>query len=325
MDGLIGKGKLNMSIGDVKDIKITWKNPITGDKKTKTITSNNSSDIVFYKNEACTQKLNITSLGTSTFYIKNLKSEYLLEKIEVTETLEVPGYTIMHVSVSESTTSAGQQRITTVTEEVIPPSSVEFTCEIPVKYKYGAIKTTKKGLYNANNEIHNKNNSLTVQYKIYCQELQGWIKGTVTENKDIVANKNNATEYTTGTTVKRLLSNFHYKLVEVAITGSTSKYYLDPINIVKFETSKPSDITEQLTKINEKQGFCEINNILTVANSTNTIKIYDERTSGDITIVKNDDKYSKVKLAGTKVRIYFVGDYYDAKGWLVKNEDGTFG
>ena len=310
MEGNVGSIKINSISGKVDKVEIIWKDPTDNKEYKKTITSGNNKEagwVEFYSDKDCTKPININDFKVGTIYVKNLKENYDVKNINIHVTNSASGYSVTVTRWRKSTGQASQQDLISATMKEGTPTDI--TIPLKVKYTYGELKIIKKGVYKEDGK--SKEQNITANFKLYCSTLNKWVAGDANGNKTYVDSIDKATTYKSSIIVKRLLSSYKYQLVEVAVNNN---YYNNPIKMV----AVTSDLQKGL-KVTKKDNYYASSNVIVYSNRTNTVTVLDERTSGNLVIIKADDTHSDIKLQGAKFKIYCKD-----KGWLIQNSNGTY-
>ena len=310
MEGNIGSIKINNVTGTVDNVEIIWKDPTNNKEYKKNITTGKSGEngwIEFYSDRACTKRVNINDFKKGTIYIKNLKEDYEIKNIKMHVKNNASGYSVTVTRWRKSTWQASQQDLISASMKEGTPS--EVTIPLKVKYVYGNLRILKKGVYKLDGK--SKEQDISASFKIYCPSVKKWVVGDANGNKTFVDSSDKATTYKSGTTVKKLLSSYKYQLVEVAVNNN---YYNNPIKMV----AVTSDLQKGL-KVTKKDTYYASSNVIVYSNKTNTVTVTDERTAGDLKIIKADETHKDLLLKGAKFKIYCKD-----KGWLIKNSDNTY-
>lgn len=312
MEGNIGSIKINSISGNVDKVEIIWKDPTNNKEYTKSISTGNSKEagwMEFYSDKECKKPLNINDFKVGTIYVKNLKENYDIKKINMHVTNNASGYSVTVTRWRKSTGQASQQDLISATMKEGTPTDI--TIPLKVKYTYGELKIVKKGVYKEDGKAKEEN--IRADFKLYCSTLNKWVAGDANGNKTYVDSIDKATTYKSNIIVKRLLSSYKYQLVEVKV-DENYKYYNNPIKMV----AVTSDLQKDL-KVTKKGNYYASSNVIVYSNRTNTVTVLDERTSGILKIIKTDENYKDLKLQGAKFKIYCKD-----KGWLIQNSDGTY-
>lgn len=198
--------------------------------------------------------------------------------------------------------------------------------EFSIKVKKGDLTITKYGNY-ANNGKDETEKLSEMKFKLYCDTLGEWVKSVDSNKLEFTSKFNEAKEYTTDSKGNIKIENLYagsyvYTLVE---TDGNKAYYIDPINIQKSVSNKESD--ENVKTITEGNTiYYAIKNVTVFYQNNNEIKVTDNRTSGDLTIVKQDYNYNDLKLEGAEFKLQLVeGQYIENKNeWLMNQENGSY-
>ena len=319
MNGTTGTFKLSEAKGNITSMEIHLEEFGTGKSKDVTINPNQSKAdnlIELYSDKECTKPINVKDISTKRIYIKNNNLNYFIKKIKINaKNGEKKGYKVNATLwgclwISGRSPSRAQPLLSADGKEEGKETigSIEFT----VENAYGKIKIIKKGVYQS--EGKKRSETINADFKLYCTTLNKWVSGDASKDKQYVDSIDKATTYKSGTTVGKLFATYEYQLVEVAVKGNKSKYYNNPIKMV----AVTSDLQKGL-KVTKKNNYYASSNVIVYSNRTNTVTVLDERTSGDIKIVKVDDTHKEIALSGAKFKIYCKD-----KGWLVRNSDGTY-
>ena len=310
MEGNVGSLKINNLTGKVDKIEIIWKDPTDNKEYTKNITSGNYREagwIEFYSDKECTKPLNINNFNKGTIYVRNLKEDYDIKNINIHVTNNASGYSVTITRWRKNTKQTSEQDLLSATMQ--EGKTTEVTIPLKIKYTYGDIRIIKKGVYIEDGKAKEQN--VTADFKIFCTNLNKWVAGDANGNKTYVDSIDKATTYKSDVTVKRLLSSYKYQLVEVAVNNP---YYNNPIKMVAVTSN-----LQQGLKVIKKDAYYSSSSVIVYSNRTNIVTVKDERTSGNIKIIKADDTRRDVLLQGAKFKIYSKDT-----GWLVRNSDGTY-
>lgn len=207
-------------------------------------------------------------------------------------------------------------------------TTTEAEYEFSVKIKKGNLEITKFGTWGENEE--SKTELLSgMKFKVYCSTLNKWIKAVDSNPITFTDSFEQAKEYTTDKNGKIKINGLYsgsyvYTLVE---TEGNKGYYIDPIVIEKSTSNKEKDEKVGHMTIDNKT-YCTIENVTVYYKSQNVnkIKIVDDRSSGDLTIVKQDYTYNDLKLEGAEFKLQLVkGEYIGNQNkWIVNQQNGSY-
>ena len=220
------------------------------------------------------------------------------------------------------------------------------TTDFEVEYEQierekGDLVLQKNGVYGINGEMITEKLE-NMSFKIYSnvegdQKFGNWV--VIKDDKelypdgpivDFVKDFDDATTFTTDEngqlTVKGLYLDFNnYVLVEVPTVvkegDKQHTYYIDPIVI-------SGDYNKNVGKMKVGENeYCAISNVKIEKDTSINIEINDNRTSGDLTVEKQDYTHNELKLAGAEFKIQIIkADYVDGveNMWLKALDNGSY-
>lgn len=290
--------KINYN-GSIKSIKVEF-----SDGSSTTInTGNNNSNLKFYYKSNNEEIKNIEEIksGEEIYIINNTAKELKKVSINVKEII----YNARIGLACNTFASDSQEVITVSTSSEEKDRTVSINIEGVYK---GNLQLYKKGTYK-NNGTKQTENLANVNFKIYNQTLNKWVNGN-NNNITYVDSVSNATTYTTDNngqvSIKGLLSGDNYKYT-IAEISANNGYYNDPIKMKSATITggeRPEGRTAGTTSINGTSYYV-IDNITLLKNTTTSLSvtIEDPRTSGNLTIIKQDSQETDLKLKGAKFKI----------------------
>lgn len=315
MNGMVGSIKVKSLTGSINGITITFKDIASNDSsknQNKTIDANSSSIpgwVELYKDKDCTQPIKAGEIKKNdTVYFKNLQPNYWIKKVNISVKSKSSGYTVTWTRWKKTTGQATEQDLMSATKT----DGVDTTASVSIStdYSYGSIKINKIGVYKQDGkDVENKN--ITATFKLYCTTLNKWVAGTAKGRKTYVDSIDKASEYTSTTTIKALHSTYQYQLVEVKVND---QYYNNPIKMISATSNLQKDL-----KVVEKEKYYATSEVEVYASKENIVVVKDEKTSGDLKIVKID-KHTEKPLQGVSIKVYS----NEKEAWVVKDSNGKY-
>ncbi len=305
MTGEIGSFKFTELSGTISEFEMTWAD---GTKKVLKQNEKIGNWIEFYSDNKCTKPLKVANIKKNqTVYFKNVSNQQI-KSIKATVNNQASGYKVTISRYKKSTGQASQQDLISAKVEEGKNTSVSVTMNI--KYTYGNIQIKKIGVYTEDGKkIIDKNVKAT--FKLYCNTLGKWVSGDASAKKTYVDNINKATEYKSNTTVTKLFSTYKYELVEVNVDNEEYK----PIKMVGVTSNLQKGLT-----VGKNGEYYSAKGITVYNNKTNVVTPEDERATGNLKILKVDNKYKDIVLSGAEFIIKKEG----AENWIIPNSDGTY-
>ncbi len=216
-----------------------------------------------------------------------------------------------------------------ITKLKIRAEKITLTLDIPVEVKKGGIGIEKKGVYNGQEE-----NLAGITFKLYCDTVGKYVKDIKPNAKSLTGTEIEFTEkfdeakpWVTGKDGKLLIDglfageDYTYKLIET--DGGDNHYYDDPLKLSEAKGYTLGHIEQDGKK------YCTVEGIKVKEDKKDLIEIIikDDRTSGDLSIDKYDEKDESSKLKGAKFKIQLVrSESSDAEHdlklenkWLIPN------
>lgn len=305
MTGEIGSFKFTELSGTISEFEMTWAD---GTKKVLKQNEKIGNWIEFYSDNKCTKPLKVANIKKNqTVYFKNVSNQQI-KSIKAIVNNQASGYKVTISRYKKSTGQASQQDLISAKVEEGKNTSVSVTMNI--KYTYGNIQIKKIGVYTEDGKkITDKNVKAT--FKLYCNTLGKWVSGDASAKKTYVDNINKATEYKSNTTVTKLFSTYKYELVEVNVDKEEYK----PIKMVGVTSNLQKGLT-----VGKNGEYYSAKGITVFNNKTNIVTPEDERATGNLKILKVDNKYKDIVLSGAEFIIKKEG----TENWIIQNSDGTY-
>ena len=282
-----------------------------------TITLDGTNDenklVKIYKYDKTTKEYKKIKIGEikerQEIWLKNeLDSRYKITKIKFYAEATSSGYAVDITVLNASSKQAGslQKNETNNVQHIMKADvkkgkNVTGSVEFEVTEPNGNLKIVKKG---------EDNDTIEANFKLYCVETGKYVSGDIDKDKSYNNDWEHAKVYESGTTISKLSTIYHYRLVEESIkqTGDKWQYYV-PAKIKSVIINGTTRDPETHTASGKNYGCTPE---FQVKNQTTTIvTIQDEKGKTDLKIIKTDAGDSNITLDGAVMKI-FAKD----KGWL---------